>query len=577
MRREIIRLAKLTLRCVLLLLLLAFVAGVLPHFAHASTYVVYIPLDSPVYEELDTLNGLGYLDTYLNEIKPISRVEAARLTLEAQRNFEESGATADQLAHSLIHALRGELRDEIGWLENEREDNPPSMAYPIQRLEAQLVYSRGEQRMWRTSPTGTIKEFGLNAQEFTPLLPYNDSIPTATGSNEIMRASGWGGVGGFLTAYAEGAAAGPLSRSIKDSSRLQLLGSGVVMSWGNFALSLGTEEMSWGSGHFGPLAQSNASSPFPALRFQNIHPTLLPGFLRYLGQFRFQGFFGQLNSERYFSHSWIDGEMFSFKPLPNFEFGFTHTIQFGGTHNNGYSLAGFIGRATGFATGSSSSGNTHSQGGIYLKFRFPKLRNLEVYQEILGDDNLTNEIPGIGRFMPFLAVSYQGGFYLPRLTADGLTDLRFEYALLEPNYMMHGSDSLYWAYDGQVMGNALGPNATQVDLQVGRWFGPKKKLSNKISFDFFYTEQAPGFGSNQPYPAQFYPYTLGKEHSGGLAIDLLRLPEPLAAFGGGLTGVSGRAAVEYVSNLNYRANSHSVRLLLMLSGSFEPSWHFQAR
>jgi hypothetical protein len=49
--------------------------------AQASTYVVYLPLDSPVYDELDTLNGLGLLRSYISEIRPISRIEAARLTL----------------------------------------------------------------------------------------------------------------------------------------------------------------------------------------------------------------------------------------------------------------------------------------------------------------------------------------------------------------------------------------------------------------------------------------------------------------------------------------------------------------
>ncbi len=40
--------------------------------AGASTYVVFLPLDSPIYDELDTLNSLGYLEDYLDEIKPIS-------------------------------------------------------------------------------------------------------------------------------------------------------------------------------------------------------------------------------------------------------------------------------------------------------------------------------------------------------------------------------------------------------------------------------------------------------------------------------------------------------------------------
>jgi hypothetical protein len=46
----------------------AFLAGVV----RASTYVVMIPLDSPIYLELETLDGLGYLDTYFSEIRPLA-------------------------------------------------------------------------------------------------------------------------------------------------------------------------------------------------------------------------------------------------------------------------------------------------------------------------------------------------------------------------------------------------------------------------------------------------------------------------------------------------------------------------
>lgn len=547
---------------ILALVALISVAGI----AGASTYVAYIPLDSSIYTELETLNGLGFLDTYLDEIKPISRVEAARLTLEAEHNLL-TAEHSDPLARSLIHTLRAQLREEIGWLESNSEDDLPTMAHPVERLEAQYVFSRGEQREWRTSRVGLSGDGGINAEEATPLLPNNDGLPTAAGSNEIARWSGWAGFGGFLTAYGEGAVAGPFTRSIPGISRLQGLGSAVVVSLGNFAISFGTEEMWWGTGHFAALSQSDNASPFPALRIQNIHPTLLPWVFRYLGQFRYQIFFGQLDGDRYFAHPWIDGEIFSFKPLPNFEFGFTHTIDFGGVHNDNYSVLGFLGRATGFATGSPIGANTNSRGGVYLKFYFPEFRNMQVYQEILGEDNLTKELPPVGRFLPFLAVSYQGGFYLPRLTADGLTDLRFEYAILEPNYSVHG-DSLYWTYEGQLMGDPLGPNATEVDLQIGRWLD----LRDKLSGDVFYTEQAPSYGTDAPYPAQFYPYALGKEHSGGLAFNLLRLPRPISRLGNGLATIRARAAVEYAQDVNYQSHTDSVRFLLMFSGAFTPGW-----
>jgi hypothetical protein len=367
-------------------------------------------------------------------------------------------------------------------------------------------------------------------------------------------------VGGFLTGYGEVVASGPFTRSLSGKSRVLPLNAEAVASLGNFALSIGQEEMWWGTGHFGALSQGDNTSPFPAVRAQNIHPALLPSFLRYLGQFRYQMFFGQLDGDRYNTHPWIDGQIVSFKPVPNFEFGFTHAIDFGGRFNDNYSLMGFLGRAIG-ATGSRSSGNTNSRAGAFLKFHFPSLRNLEIYQEMLGEDNRSGPI---GRFEPFKAVSYQGGFYLPRITRDGRTDFRFEWAIMESNYSLH-PQSLYWTYDGGLMGDPMGPNATEVDLVAGRWFGEPRNLG-KLALDLFYTEQAPGIGSGGHYPANIYGPGQSKEHSGGMAFDLLTLPR--GALHDSLTAAHARVALEYVRAPNYDQAHDSVRLMLMLSGSF---------
>jgi hypothetical protein len=118
------------------------------------------------------------------------------------------------------------------------------------------------------------------------------------------------------------------------------------------------------------------------------------------------------------------------------------------------------------------------------------------------------------------------------------------------------------------MGDPLGPNATEVDLQLGRWVD----LHDKLSADLFFTDEAPSYADFNPYPAQFYPYPLGKEFSGGIAIELLHLPGPIRALGEGLVGIHVRAAMEYAENLNYQSNTNSVRFLLQISGAFTPAW-----
>ncbi|HLX36832.1 MAG TPA: capsule assembly Wzi family protein, partial [Candidatus Binataceae bacterium] len=453
----------------LILLMLSIVRS-----ACASTYVVFIPLDSPVYDELETLDSLGYLEDYMDEIKPISRIEAARLTIEAQQHILDAPRT-DAVARAIVRELRDEFREEIGWIRTDNENNPPTAMFnPIERAELQYIYSTGPERSWRGDRAVSNN---LYADEGTPLLPNNDGIPTAPGSNEVGRWDAWGGVGGFLTGYGETAVAGPMGRDLQNVNRIRPLGMEAVASLGNWAISFGQEEMWWGPGQFATVSQSDNADPIFGMRLQPIHPFILPGFFRYLGQFRLQFFVGRLDTGREittpcatcapanFSRPWLDGQILSFRTLPNFEWGITHTIMWGGQGNNAYSFSGWLERATSINTGNPITGNTNSQAGVFLKFRFPRLRNSILWVQTNAEDNFSAELRPIGGLLPILSISYQGGFYLPRLTQDGRTDLRFEWTIIEPNYSTH-SDSLYWSYDYRLMDDPLGPNASEIDLQV---------------------------------------------------------------------------------------------------------------
>jgi hypothetical protein len=555
-----------------ILLLLAAIGVVAPAWlagnatdACASTYAVFIPLDSSIYAELGELNGLGYLDTYMDEIRPIARVEAARLTIEAENNLHDSHRD-DPLAKKLIAALRAQLKEEIGWLEHNAEDNQPTMIHPLERAEVEPLYSTGRRRYWEPFALTPSQQAGgakpYQVLEGTPLLPNNDGLPTGAGGNEIVRLSGWAGVGGFLTGYAEGAAAGPFNRALPGQDRFNLLDGEVVLDMGNTALSFGQEEGWWGVGEFGPLALSDNTPPITGIRLQKIHPTLAPWIFRYLGPLRYQLFFGRLNAlpAPYISQAWVDGEVISFKPLPVAEFGFFHQVDFGGTFNNNYSTLGFLARTLGPPGIHVAGANSHARAGLFVKFYLPWLRNAELYQSTLAEDKLLG-------FLPFARVSYQGGLYIPRLTEDGLTDLRVEYAITEPAYeAFFEGPGMALVYDSMFMGYPLGPNASGIDLQLGRWFG----MRYKADVDFFYTEQAPGYSVRNFYPLEFYPAGLAHEYSGGVALDFWRLAQAMPSLDGTLTTWRARVAFEYAKNLNYAPGTTSLRTLVLLTGSFRP-------
>jgi Capsule assembly protein Wzi len=92
----------------------------------------------------------------------------------------------------------------------------------------------------------------------------------------------------------------PATNDTSTTNRMRLLRGGVVASFGNQALAFGYQEMAWGTGYFGALAQGDNARTFPAVTFENVHPSLLPGFLLYqVGPFRHQIFVGQLDHSRY--------------------------------------------------------------------------------------------------------------------------------------------------------------------------------------------------------------------------------------------------------------------------------------
>ena len=241
----------------------------------------------------------------------------------------------------------------------------------------------------------------------------------------------------------------------------------MVVSLGNTAISFGQEETSWGVSHYNQLSQSNNGQPFPALRIQNIHPGHLPWFLRYLGLYRYQAFLGQLNAGRTFSKPWLSGHVITFRTLPFFEWGLEHTIMFGGSGNDNYGPGGFLGNLTGLSTGNSSQYNTNTRFGIFGKAYIRRLRDTQIYGEVLSEDFFN--AGGIsGLKLPFKGPSYTAGLYVPKLTLDGRTTARFEYALTDKEYSVH-NDSLYWTYNNALMGSSLGPGAWQVNFEVDRW------------------------------------------------------------------------------------------------------------
>src|SRR5215467_7541030 len=316
----------------------------------ASTYV---QLDSWVYPAFDRLAALGYLQTDFPALRPWTRMECARLVLEAADRMADG--ESDSEAAALYRSLSSEFA-----LELRREDGAPNAGAQIESLYSEAIHIAGQ-------PLTDGYHFGRTVVN-------NFGRPFGEGANfyagAALRAqAGWlafyvrgeyqhsGGVPALSPQaqaaiaqadFTPAAAQGPPS----DVSRFRLLDTYLAVTFKNNQLSFGQQSLWWGPSYGGPMLYSDNAEPIPMLRYDRVSPFKLPGFMGALGPMRVQFFIGQLRGQQFVNipipghpdasqvvghagvslnpQPYINGLKLSLKPTPNFELSFSRTVIFGG-------------------------------------------------------------------------------------------------------------------------------------------------------------------------------------------------------------------------------------------------------
>src|SRR6185369_1060961 len=105
-----------------------------------------IPLGSPLYGYLDKLAGMGLITSDVKGLRPYSKVEAARLVLEAQKNMATQDVAAPAFAMQLVSRIRELLPREVS-LCSAPEKKPRFIDFnPLSALRARYVYLDGAAR-----------------------------------------------------------------------------------------------------------------------------------------------------------------------------------------------------------------------------------------------------------------------------------------------------------------------------------------------------------------------------------------------------------------------------------------------
>ena len=467
-----------------------------PPFACAASSI-NVPLDNWAYGALEKLAGFGLLISDLKGTKPYTRMETARLVLEALNAKEKKPKTyrLPELAEYFLQRFQKEYKDELaqlGWGEG-----PATRTFfePLHEAKATYVYSDGKPEYAVNFGKGNGQfpktPYSIVSWGGTPLVHNNEGIVYGEGSNLALQFSSsfkWldvfsgyvepiflvrenGRDGLNLDALSQHAVSGTLGSLSGTDVSLQK-GYGKLSPW-NVELEVGRDSLWWGPGYHGSLIMSNNAAPLDMIKISNPQATLLPWIFRYLGPFKYTVFCAQLEDDFIPSSPLLSGGRVTFKPRPWLELGASTTFLFNGEGIPGISAGEYFKHL--FAFGAFGQSDTIDQLGAFdVRITLPFLWNAQIYLEYGGEDSGGSEYPeeyfGLGD------IAYLTGIYFPKITPDGKTDFRFEFAKTAIRmdstpgiWYGHGYYRSGYTHDQMIMGHFIGPDALDYFARVSRY------------------------------------------------------------------------------------------------------------
>lgn len=442
-----------------------------------------IPLDSPVYSYLEKLSGMGLVTSDIWGLRPFSKAEAARLTLEAEQHLPQLDGTAAVMATEFVKRLKELVPREIT-LRSKEEQPQLFDANPIASARLRYVHLSGVPRSYNrpVHDPGGDGVFGIGAGlrpdnpypspaqqrgvEVTPLLEGNEGIRYSAGHNGQLQFSGEGYVSDYATALLE-----PLILSQEGHGDTALLNKAYLkLGGGAVELEVGRDADWIGPGNRTAITLSNNPRNLDQIKLSSPEPIRL----KYLGDFKYTLIVSRLDhtvTDGQERQPWFYAVKLAAKPLETLEIGLNLGRMQGGPGVNN-SLNDWVHGLV----GGTNSDNSKAVAGIDLRWRIPRLRNTIVYGEFSGTD--------AAAFWPIVE-SYVAGIYIPNLTVDGKNELRFEYYLGNSILSNSGTFPEGYMYRGLNIGPFEGGASQQLFWRYTHYFFPRCNLS----LDYIHTER----------------------------------------------------------------------------------------
>lgn len=431
--------------------------------AKANFSTPNVPIDDPVYRDIDRLVGLGLAKDVLYGQRPWSRGEIARLIRRARDKFNE-------------HPLSPEIGQLLGRLEvrfREELNQERVSIHPLSFVQAGYTFLDGEPR-----PI-PINGLGLVNAKIEPLTAYKEGRHFPDGHQIAVETEH------FLTAsrYFSFYLRPRFDFDVTDDGNADLepFVQQVYAKFGapHFELEAGRDSLEWGQGEFGGILLSNNARPLDMVKISNPSPSILPWIFKYIGLIRYSLFVANLGPEREFPYSFLTGLKLSFKPVSYFEFGFSQLVMMGGDGAPDLSVKRALSEFFGYRGNTKNAPNfANRETGFDIRFYFPFLRNSQLYLDVQFEDTYQD----ISYIFKELA-NYQVGFFIPCLDASGTTSLRLEYRHGSPYFYRHGTFITGMALNELLLGDELGPQADGAYVDVVHDLSPDLQLTGRFRYE----------------------------------------------------------------------------------------------
>jgi hypothetical protein len=430
-----------------------------------------VAVQDVAYRHVERLVAEGLVDSVLVGQRPYSRRELARIVTDADRNISRltsrladttlTDGVRDGLSRRLerVRAVLGALRAEYG------VDGGAG---------TRIVESAAVDGTWISSPPRAVPSDdlgGINAIT-NPFVDYRLGRRYVDGGNlaietthRVRLASALAAAARFRTWNGWTGSRGNGGHGVTAEA---LYGQ---LALGNLLVQVGRDHLVFSQATFGSLSVSGNAAALDMVKVASDQPFRMPWFLSDLGPARATFFLADLGDRQNFPGAKLTGYKLSFLPSPRVEFGLSALNQMGGRGSPsatfGERLLDLVPIIDPLFIGDRDIQISNKMAGLDVRVRFPGARGLEWYLDGMFDDFDHRRIWGSIRD----DAGWITGVNVPRVTSDGRYQLAAEVQRTGIRYYQHVQYTSGVTFNGQIIGNALGPKANAAYLRLGRDWG----------------------------------------------------------------------------------------------------------